>query len=326
MDSESNPSSCGVGVVFPGQGCQKPGMGRDFYGAFSSAREVFEEASDGAGVDLAALSFADDDPRLGLTEYCQPAVLATEVAIYRSLVDEFGLQADTFAGHSLGEYAALVAAGVVDLVHAARIVRERGRLMQDAVPVGIGSMLAVIGPSLDRAAVFSLIDGLSVDIANDNSSEQIVLSGRSEDIAVVADRMRSSHEDWRLAPLDVSAPFHSRLLAGIEPAFREVLEDPTVAWHGARAKSVACNYTGEFYVGVGLQVIRNLEKQISRTVLWRRNMEIIADRSEYIYELGPGRPLRGFFRTIDRDVASVTTVRAAEKAFLPEVPREVRAV
>jgi malonyl CoA-acyl carrier protein transacylase len=131
-------------IVFPGQGSQRPGMGKDFHERFAVAREVYAEASAAAGLDLEALCFGEDE-RLGLTEFTQPAILTTEIAMLRALEAEFGVEGELFAGHSLGEYTALVAAGVLALADAVRLVRKRGALMQQAVPAGEGAMIAVIG-------------------------------------------------------------------------------------------------------------------------------------------------------------------------------------
>jgi [acyl-carrier-protein] S-malonyltransferase/trans-AT polyketide synthase/acyltransferase/oxidoreductase domain-containing protein len=199
-------------IVFPGQGSQRPGIGRDFDERFAASRRVFDEASDALALDLRRLCFAADD-RLGLTEYAQPAILATEVAMLHGLAEAFGLSAQRFGGHSLGEYTALVAAGVVPLDDALRIVRHRGRLMQEAVPVGRGRMVAVVGTDLDPARIASAIDGLSVAVANDNSPEQVVLSGLADDVQTADRRLAESvGPPLRVVALDVSAPFHSPMM------------------------------------------------------------------------------------------------------------------
>src|SRR5215813_4748143 len=220
-------------VVFPGQGSQRPGMGRDFDERFPASRQVYDEASEALGLDLRRLCFEADD-RLRLTEYCQPAILATEIAMLRGVQAAQGLAPARFGGHSLGEYTALVAAGVLPLADALRVVRERGRLMQEAVPVGVGRMTAVIGESLDPAIVARAIAGLEVTIANDNSPEQLVLSGRTEDVRESERRLGDiGGGTLRLVELDVSAPFHSPLMAAIEPAFATVLGRAAFAPDGA---------------------------------------------------------------------------------------------
>jgi [acyl-carrier-protein] S-malonyltransferase/trans-AT polyketide synthase/acyltransferase/oxidoreductase domain-containing protein len=291
-------------------------MGQDFCQRFASSRAVFEEASEALGTDLGALCF-DEDARLSLTEYAQPAILTTEIAMLRALGEAFGLEARRFGGHSLGEYTALVAAGAMPLAAAVRIVRERGRLMQEAVPVGRGRMLAVIGRELDLAAVERAIDGLAVTIANDNSPEQIVLSGLAEDVAVAESRLADG-EGRRLVALDVSAPFHSPHMAGIEPAFAAVLEAASGGWDASRAPAVTSNLTGGFHDADPAALCGRLVRQISGTVRWRSNMAALADGSIRIVEVGPGRPLRGFFKAVGVTIESITDVRSATRILAGE--------
>src|SRR5258705_1601085 len=175
-------------VVFPGQGSQRSGMGQDFDERFDASRRVYDEASEAAAPGRRRLCFAADD-RLVLTEYAQPAILATEIAMLRGLGEAFGLSAERFGGHSLGEYTALVAAGVIPLGDAVRIVRERGRLMQEAVPVGRGRMVAVIGQSLDGSVIERALEGLTVTLPNDNSPDQVVPSGLGDDVRAAERRL-----------------------------------------------------------------------------------------------------------------------------------------
>jgi [acyl-carrier-protein] S-malonyltransferase/trans-AT polyketide synthase/acyltransferase/oxidoreductase domain-containing protein len=316
MPARSSTSSATT-VVFPGQGSQRAGMGRDFCERFASSRLAYEEASEALGLDVAALCF-EEDARLALTEYAQPAILTTEIAMLRGLGEAFGLEAVRFGGHSLGEYTALVGAGVLPLAAALRIVRERGRLMQQAVPVGQGCMLAVIGRDLDTGAVERAIAGLAVTIANDNSPEQVVLSGRVDDVAA-AERRLAADATLRLVPLDVSAPFHSPLMAGIEPAFAAVLEAPSAGWEASRATAVTSNFTGGFHDADPVALRARLVRQISGRVRWRDNMAVLADGAARIVEIGPGRPLRGFFKAVGVTIESVTDLRSATRAFAAEV-------
>jgi [acyl-carrier-protein] S-malonyltransferase/trans-AT polyketide synthase/acyltransferase/oxidoreductase domain-containing protein len=299
-------------VVFPGQGSQRPGMGQDFCDRFPASRRVFEEASEALGLDLGALCFAED-PRLSLTEYAQPAILTTEIAMFRGLAEAYGLRPRQFGGHSLGEYTALVAAGVLPLAEAVRIVRERGRLMQQAVPVGRGGMLAVIGHGLEVAALQTALVGLAVTVANDNSPEQVVLSGLAGDVAEAARRL-AADGTLRLVPLDVSAPFHSPLMAGIEPAFAAVLESRD-GWDAARAPAVTSNLSGGFHDADLAAVRARLVEQISGMVRWRSNMAALAEGSPRILEVGPGRPLRAFFKAVGVTAESITDVRSAARAL-----------
>jgi [acyl-carrier-protein] S-malonyltransferase/trans-AT polyketide synthase/acyltransferase/oxidoreductase domain-containing protein len=205
-------------VVFTGQGAQKTGMARDFVEAFPLAAAVFDEASEALDLDLRALCFEPDE-RLNLTAFTQPAILTAEVAMFAVAHTEWGYRPALFGGHSLGEYAALVAAGVLPLAEAVRLVAARGRLMQEAVPVGVGAMAALIGENLDLNAITAELADLVVDVANHNSPDQVVLSGDSADIDLAITRL--SGPGRRGKKLVVSAPFHSRLMAPIEPAFAD---------------------------------------------------------------------------------------------------------
>jgi [acyl-carrier-protein] S-malonyltransferase len=303
-------------VVFPGQGSQRAGMGHDFYQRFAPSRRVFEEASDALGLDLATLCF-EENARLSCTEYAQPAILTTEIAMLCGVSEAFGLEARRFGGHSLGEYTALVAAGVLPLASAVRIVRQRGGLMQEAVPLGHGRMLAVIGRELDVATVERAIAGLAVTVANDNSPEQVVLSGLAADVAT-AERRLATDQSLRLVPLDVSAPFHSPLIAGIEPAFAAVLDACDDGWDASRAPAVTSNLTGGFHDADPALLRERLVRQISGRVRWRSNMAALADGATRIVEIGPGRPLRGFFKAVGVTIESITDVRSATRALAGE--------
>src|SRR5262249_52298969 len=163
--------------------------------------------SEALGLDLRGLCFGADD-RLVRTEFAQPAILATEIAMLRGLAEGFGLASDLFGGHSLGEYTALVAAGVIPFADALRTVRERGRLMQEAVPIGRGRMVAVIGERLDHAVLERALAGGAASVANDNSPDQVVISGLAEEVDAVERRLAGNGPALRTVPLDVSAPFH----------------------------------------------------------------------------------------------------------------------
>ncbi len=307
----------GIVAVFPGQGSQRQGMGKDFYDQISVCRQTYEEASDAVGLDIASICFNEDD-RLNLTEYTQPCIVTTEVAMIRGLAERYGFQAGYFGGHSLGEFTALVAAGVIPFADAVQIVRMRGKLMQDAVPVGVGSMAAVISEDIDVAALKKMIEDLPVDIANINSANQVVISGDAAALPAVENRCKdlfAAPKTFRFVKLNVSAPFHSRFMKKIEQPFAETLKSFSKSFDISTASRVTSNYAGFFHASSVDTVINNLVSQLSNSVLWRENMQVLAQRASRIYEIGPGRPLRDFFRTIDVTCDSITSLTAAEKIF-----------
>ncbi|MEQ9366002.1 MAG: ACP S-malonyltransferase, partial [Leptospirales bacterium] len=257
-------------VVFPGQGSQYPGMGRDFHATYAAAREVFDTASQALGEDIGAICF-ESDSRLNLTEYTQPCILATEIAMYRSLEREFGFRPDFFAGHSLGEYAALVAADVMPLDVALRVTKRRGGLMQQAVPVGQGAMAALLMDDIESSGVADLIREHGVEIANRNSPHQLVISGAKDPVFKLMDVLEERLEDMTVVPLNVSAPFHSGLMRSIEAEFKDTLLQHKSQLNFQNAGRVFSNYTGERHTPEAL--IDNLVRQISRTVHWTGNMQ-----------------------------------------------------
>ena len=307
----------GIVAVFPGQGSQRQGMGKDFYDQMSVCRQAYEEASDAVGLDIASICFQEDD-RLNLTEYTQPCIVTTEVAMIRGLAERYGFQANYFGGHSLGEFTALVAAGVIPFADAVQIVRMRGKLMQEAVPVGVGSMAAVISEGIDVPALKKMIEDLPVDVANINSANQVVISGDAAALPEVENRCRelfAAPKTFRFIKLNVSAPFHSRFMKKIEEPFAGTLKDFSKSFEGSNASKVTSNYAGTFHAPNVDAVINNLVRQLSNSVLWRENMQVLAGHASRIYEIGPGRPLRDFFRTIDVTCESITGLTAAEKVF-----------
>lgn len=307
----------GIVAVFPGQGSQRQGMGKDFYDQMSVCRQAYEEASDAVGLDIASICFQEDD-RLNLTEYTQPCIVTTEVAMIRGLAERHGFQANCFGGHSLGEFTALVAAGVIPFADAVQIVRMRGKLMQEAVPVGVGSMAAVISEGIDVPALKKMIEDLPVDVANINSANQVVISGDAAALPEAENRCRelfAAPKTFRFIKLNVSAPFHSRFMKKIEEPFAGTLKDFSKSFEGSNASKVTSNYAGTFHAPNVDAVINNLVRQLSNSVLWRENMQVLAGHASRIYEIGPGRPLRDFFRTIDVTCESITGLTAAEKVF-----------
>jgi [acyl-carrier-protein] S-malonyltransferase len=296
-----------LAVVFPGQGSQKLGMARDFHDHYAESRAVFERASAAAGFDMAQLCFADAE-RLALTEFQQPAILTAEIAMLEALKARHGWEPRFFGGHSLGEYTALVAAGVFDLEDAVRLVGLRGRLMQEAVPAGSGAMTAIIHSDLDLRWLRETAARFGVDVGNYNALDQAALSGLADDVAAAVAAVKAAPEvRARAIPLRVSAPFHSRHMRGIEGA----LEDALAALgrvHAERAVNVLSNTTGRFHTGSRSDLERRLVEQVASTVLWVDDMRELIDRDCRIFEVGPGRPLRGFFGSLGVEIRSVTGV------------------
>ena len=310
-------------VVFPGQGSQHSGMGKDFYDNIPVSRDTYLEASKILGWDVAAMCFGEDE-RLNLTEYAQPCILTTEIAMFRGLQFLFDFAPEYFGGHSLGEYTALVAAGVLPFSEALKIVRDRGRLMQSATPVGTGGMAAIVANDLDMGVVQSALNGLPIDIANDNCTSQVVVSGMSSAMSETEKRLRESVGDsqsFRFIPLNVSAPFHSRFMDTIKEAFGEILGNIEARIKPANAKRVTSNFTGFFHSDNPSEIVERMVSQISNTVQWRKNMETLAASANSIFEIGPGRPLKGFFKTIDLACQSITRFSAAQRVFEKAVAR-----
>ncbi|MBS3754833.1 MAG: ACP S-malonyltransferase [Desulfobacterales bacterium] len=304
-------------VVFPGQGTQRPGMGKDFYDNVEISRKTFEEASDILGWDVGAMCFGEDE-RINLTEFAQPCILATEIAMLRGLQDLYGFSPDYFGGHSLGEYTALVAAGAMRFADALQIVETRGHLMQQASPPGQGAMAAVIARNLDIDRVRELLSDLPLDVANINSTDQVVISGQAdsmESARALLEQAMGGNENLRFIPLNVSAPFHSRFMNAIKDKFREVLNAIAAHLNSKNAARVTSNYTGLFHSAMTASVIEALVAQLSGSVKWRDNMQVLAEKSQRIYEIGPNRPLKNFFRSLDINCRSITSFSAAQREF-----------
>lgn len=297
--------------VFPGQGSQRPGMAKDFYDEYATVRALFEDASAAIDVDLAALIFAEDDPKLNLTEFTQPAILTVEMAMVKVIEQEYSKTADYFAGHSLGEYTALAAAGVVDFVDAVKIVRKRGNLMQVAVPEGTGAMAALILEKIESTPYREIVAKHDADVANINSADQVVISGAKAAVEGAVAEIREKIEGINAVFLNVSAPFHSRMMAPIEDEFRSYLASFTIRpEHSAKVLS---NFSGTFHRPDTL--IDHLVRQISGSVRWIENMQALIDTKASILEVGPNRPLGKFFSTLGAEVPSVLNVKGLKKAF-----------
>lgn len=289
------------GVVFPGQGSQRVGMLEEAAGAFSIVGDTFSEASDALGYDLWHLVSQGPVEKLGLTEYTQPAILTASVALYRAFSEAHSFQPTAGAGHSLGEYSALVCAGTLSLADGARLVRRRGAAMQDAVPVGVGAMAVVMG--LDDDVVSDTCNSISsadsfVGGVNFNAPGQVVIAGHADavDAAVVALKDAGAR---RAMPLPVSAPFHTPLMQPAADVMQQAFED--ASWATPQFPVVS-NVDGSLQTDAD-SIRESLVKQISAPVLWTSCMATLREGGcTQFVECGPGNVLSGLSKRIDKSV------------------------
>ncbi len=284
--------------MFPGQGAQYIGMGKDFYENIPECKEIFDIASEVTGLDIAKLCFEEND-QINITEYTQIAMLTVEAAILKAL-ELKGKTPDVTAGLSLGEYGALIASKVLEPKEAFRVIRQRGIFMQEAVPTG-GAMSAILG--LDEAVIEKICEeteGL-VSIANYNCPGQIVITGEAEAVAAAGEACKEAGAK-RALPLKVSGPFHSKMLTGAGEKLGKVLEESDVQEFTIPYVS---NVTAD-YVTKAADVKPLLVEQVSSSVRWQQTIErLIADGYDEFVEIGPGRTLSGFMKKINRDVKTV---------------------
>lgn len=287
-----------VAFVFPGQGAQYSGMGKEFYENFSVARRVFEQASDRLGMDMRSLCFEGTKKELQKTENTQPAILTTSVALLEVLEIE-GIQCDMTAGLSLGEYTSLVSSGVLDFEDAVALVQKRGRYMQEAVPEGVGGMAAILG--LDKEILRGCIEQASsygiVEVANYNSPAQIVISGEVEGVKK-ATELAKAKGARKAVILPVSAPFHSSLLKSAGDKLEAELGKARI---GSPRIPVITN-TEARMLEDEYHVIPNLVKQVSQSVKWQESVEyMMTEGVDTFIEIGPGKTLSGFIKRIAKD-------------------------
>ncbi|HHW07988.1 MAG TPA: ACP S-malonyltransferase [Clostridia bacterium] len=286
-----------IAFVFPGQGSQYPGMGRELYENYLAARRVFEEAD--AVAPLSRLCFAGSEEELRQTVNTQPAVLTASVAAYRVL-QSFGIKADFAAGHSLGEYAALVAAGVLRFKDALQIVITRSRLMEQAVPQGTGGMAAVLG--LGAEAVTEVCREASqkspVEPANFNCPGQVVIAGYIDGVNAAME-LAKARGAKRVIPLNVSGPFHSSLM---EPAGRKLQEELSKFSFHTPEIPVVANVSAA--IAGDPETIRfNLAQQVYRPVRWEESVRFLYRQGVRIFiEVGPGKVLTGLIKKTLKDV------------------------
>src|SRR5215813_12229966 len=304
-----------IAYIFPGQGSQAPGMGKDLAEKFPAAKQVFEEADDALGFSLSDICFAGPADRLQLTENTQPAILTVSIAALRAMQAE-GLPLPAFvAGHSLGEYSALVAAGALSLSDAVKTVRARGQYMQEAVPVGTGAMAAILGsdPQTVNAACEEASQGEVCSAANINSPSQVVIAGATGAIDRAIEILKARGAK-RAMKLNVSAPFHcammkpaqDRLAADLDKLQFNDLQTPLITNVDAQA------------INTGDKARESLVRQVSQPVRWLESVEfLISQGVKTFVEIGPGKVLSGLVRQIDRSVQCVnvedeTSLRAAQ--------------
>lgn len=285
-----------IAFIFPGQGAQICGMGKDFYEQTEIGKQVFDKASELLGFSMPELCFEEND-RLDITEYTQAAMVTASIAMMKVFTEKTGIEPDVAAGLSLGEYCAMVAAGVMSEEDAITTVRQRGILMQEAVPVGIGAMAAVLAMDADKIEeVIADIEG--VQIANYNCPGQIVISGLKEAVETACEKLKEAGAK-RTIMLKVSGPFHSKMLTGAGEKLGKVLEGVEV--HTPVIPYVA-NVTAS-YVTDASEVKPLLEKQVSSSVRWQQSVEtMLKDGVDTFIEIGPGKTLAGFMKKIDRTV------------------------
>jgi len=286
--------------IFPGQGSQSVGMGKDMFDNFPKAREIFEEADDALGFSLSEMCFSGTAEDLALTANTQPAILTTSIAVFSAMEAEGFPLPDYVAGHSLGEYSALVAANSLSLKEAVKTVRKRGKYMQDAVPVGVGAMAAILGLDFEtlKTACEEAAESQVCSPANINSPSQVVIAGNAEAIDRAIEIMKERGAK-RAVKLNVSAPFHCALM---KPAQNKLTEDlreidfknlrfPIVENVSARE-----NTKGE-------RVRTGLSEQVSSPVLWRDSIEYLIEKGiKTFIEVGAGKVLSGLVKQINRDV------------------------
>ena len=284
-----------IAFIYPGQGAQKAGMGKDFYENSELAKAIYDKATELLQIDMKALCFEEND-KLDLTEYTQAAMVTTCLAMTKVL-EEKGLKPDVTAGLSLGEYCAISVAGGMKEMDAVKLVRKRGILMQNTVPKGEGAMAAILG--MEAGAIENVIKDIEdVTVANYNCPGQIVITGKTAAVEEAAEALKNAGAK-RAVMLNVSGPFHSPML---ESAGEELRKEMEAMEFSELKLPYVTNVTAEYINDIS-ETKELLAKQVSASVRWQESMEqMIADGVDTFVEIGPGKTLNGFLRKIDRNV------------------------
>jgi [acyl-carrier-protein] S-malonyltransferase len=291
-----------VAFIFPGQASQYPGMGKELAEKYPSARAVFEEADAALGISISKICFEGTEEELKLTANTQPAILTVSVAAYRVLAER-GISSDYVAGHSLGEYSALVAAGSLNFADAVKLVRKRGTYMQEAVPAGQGSMAAIMGlaPTVVLEVCKKAAQGEVCSPANLNSSEQTVISGSAAAVKRAVE-IASQSGAKRAVVLAVSAPFHCALMM---PAQEKLEKDLAITKLADLQIPLVTNVDAD-EITKGEEARSSLTRQVTMPVRWEESMRVLLDDTVNTFvEVGPGKVLTGLMRQIERSVASL---------------------
>ena len=306
-------------IIFPGQGSQSVGMGRGLASQYPEAREVFEAVDDALGEKLSAVIWNGPDEELTLTENAQPALMAVSLATFRVLENQglnLSIHADYVAGHSLGEYSALAASGALTLADTAKLLRIRGKAMQQAVPVGVGAMAALLGPEFDTVVEIAAKASTDEEIcsaANDNAPGQVVISGSAAAVARAIDLAKEAGAK-RAVELPVSAPFHCSLMSPAADAMRDALADVEISAPQipivTNVTAVSCSDPEE--------IRSRLVEQVTGSVRWRESVEwLCLNNVTELVEVGSGKVLTGLARRINRElVASAINEAEDVDAFI----------
>ena len=302
-----------IAFLFPGQGSQAVGMGKDLFDTFPTAKAIFQEANDALGFDLSTLCFEGPEDDLKLTTNTQPAILTASIAALRVFQEQINLDVSFVAGHSLGEYSALVCAGAFSFADAVRTVRKRGQFMQEAVPVGVGTMAAIM--NLEQAKIEELCQQVSkpdhiVMLANLNSPDQYVISGHVDAVNQVVELAKAAGAK-RAMLLPVSAPFHSSLMKPAAERLAEVLRG--ITFHDLTIPLI--NNAETDILNSGATARESLIRQMYKSVQWEASMrKLVAQGVTTFIEIGPGKVLTGLLKRIDKTVTglNVSDVKSIE--------------